>query len=665
MSKQSRYEDLLRLAAEQRYLTHIDINDHLPGVINDPNRIEEIIRILNDRGIRVFENTPSAEEVELLKADESGSENLDQDEALAALAAISAEVHRTTDPVRMYMREMGAINLLDRESEVKIAKRIEKGISDTMAALAAWPGRADDETSSPVAILLERYATMKDPERQWSQVISGTLIPEEVVLTAKEQEALREDDNDPSQTTPGYKEVTQHMKTLRKLHERHRVAVDRHGANSPKAMAAQQKVVELFRELKLHSRLFDDLCMDMRHAAESMAEARELIYRVCVRSGHISERQFWIEMQEYEDDTEWLTKARKRRSRWIKNIHNNRVLVKVVGDEQAVRSGTSFQDGGHAQVTMELKIIRLMQGSPSEAQERQIPVADAVLRAQEMLVSLRNRSGMRMADMKDLLTRFDKGEETMRQAKKEMLEANLRLVIAIAKKYMNRGLQFLDLIQEGNIGLMKAVDKFEYRRGFKFSTYATWWIRQAITRSIADQARTIRVPVHMIEHINKLNRVYRQLTQEQHREPTIRELANRMEMPEDKVQQMLQIDQDPLSTDAPIGEEEDTTRGQFIPGNEKSPDDRAAEDDLQRSARNLVKGILTEREYKVICMRFGIGMNTDHTLEEVGKQFNVTRERIRQIESKALKKLKEEKYSKHLRVFLSGMQAVSSNAKGS
>jgi len=598
-TQQSRIKDLIARGKEQGYLTYAEVNDHLPDDISDPDQIEEIIQMINDMGIRVYETAPDAEEILMTDGDSSADE-MAAAEAAAALAAVETEAGRTTDPVRMYMREMGTVELLTREGEIAIAKRIEEGTRDLMHALAYWP-----ET---VAGLLAEYEMVEKGERRLPDLITGWLDPADDVpsagpgsqAAAKKEES---DDDDEEETNNGVdpEEAAERFGKLKKQWLKAEKVIKKHGRDSKQAdkeLAATGEIVKFF---KLPPRQFEPMYVKARTALELVRAEERLIMALCVRQSRMPRKTFIKEFPGNETDESWI--------------------VGVIGKKR------DYSDN-----------LRHYQ--------------DEILRSQRKLAQIVAQVGLELSVIKEINRRMSIGEARARRAKKEMVEANLRLVISIAKKYTNRGLQFLDLIQEGNIGLMKAVDKFEYRRGYKFSTYATWWIRQAITRSIADQARTIRIPVHMIETINKLNRISRQMLQEMGREPTPEELGERMEMPEDKVRKVLKIAKEPISMETPIGDDEDSHLGDFIEdGSIISPVEAATDIGLTESTREVLSG-LTAREAKVLRMRFGIDMNTDHTLEEVGKQFDVTRERIRQIEAKALRKLRHPSRSDHLRSFL-------------
>ena len=604
--QQSGIKDLIAKGREQRYLTYAEVNDHLPEDIADPEQVEDIIQMINDMGITVFETAPDAETLLMLSGDNTPDE-VAAAEAAAALASVESEQHRTTDPVRMYMREMGSVEMLTREGEIEIAKRIEEGTRELMAAVSDWP--------TTVAAIVAEYERVEAGERKLTDIISGYLNPMEHVPSAMAQqqaaEALKlengdteeEDEEEEEQHEGGLdpEEAFERFDAIRKQLKKTENAISRYGRDSDSGKKNIAELAELFKYLKLTPRQFDPLIVKVRLAVERVRAEERKIMKLCIRFGKMPRKEFITKFPGNESNLSWITELAKSDEPWAERVANQEIEV---------------------------------------------------LRSQRKLAQVEKNSGMNVAAIKDINRRMTMGEAMARRAKKEMVEANLRLVISIAKKYTNRGLQFLDLIQEGNIGLMKAVDKFEYRRGYKFSTYATWWIRQAITRSIADQARTIRIPVHMIETINKLNRVSRQMLQEMGREPSPEELAERMEMPEDKIRKVLKIAKEPISMETPIGEDEDASIGDLIEDTTIAlPLDEATSNNLTESTRDVL-GSLTAREAKVLRMRFGIDMNTDHTLEEVGKQFDVTRERIRQIEAKALRKLRHPTRSDHLRSFI-------------
>ncbi len=609
--QQSRLKELIARGREQGYLTYAEVNDHLPEDISDPEQVEDIIRMINDMGINVFESAPDADALLLAEAD---TDEAAAEEAAAALAAVETDIGRTTDPVRMYMREMGTVELLTREGEIEIAKRIEEGIREVMSAIAHFPGTVDG--------ILAEYQRVTSEGGRLSDVLSGYIDPDDGTLPAEEVEPVdlkddtasakdkddeedEEGDGDDAEEEgdggPDPEEALRRFTAVSDQLDKAKKAVKKHGRDSKQAIEELLALAELFMPIKLVPKQFDVLVEKVRSALDRVRGQERAIMQLCVRDARMPRADFLRLFPGNEVDLAWADGLAKGKAKYAEAIGK---------------------------------------------------LVDDIKRNQQKLVDLEQEVELTVNEIKDVNRRMSIGEAKARRAKKEMVEANLRLVISIAKKYTNRGLQFLDLIQEGNIGLMKAVDKFEYRRGYKFSTYATWWIRQAITRSIADQARTIRIPVHMIETINKLNRISRQMLQEMGREPTPEELGERMEMPEDKIRKVLKIAKEPISMETPIGDDEDSHLGDFIEDSTmQSPIDVATVESLKEATREVLAG-LTAREAKVLRMRFGIDMNTDHTLEEVGKQFDVTRERIRQIEAKALRKLRHPSRSEHLRSFL-------------
>ncbi|ASM51258.1 RNA polymerase primary sigma factor [Pseudoalteromonas espejiana DSM 9414] len=606
---QSQLKLLIQKGKEQGYLTFAEVNDHLPQDIIDSDQVEDIISMINDMGIKVSENAPDADE---LMMQETTTDEDAAEAAAAALATVEKEIGRTTDPVRMYMREMGTVELLTREGEIVIAKRIEEGINQVQISVAEYP--------EAITYLLEQWDKFEAEEMRLSDIISGFFDPneDEAQISATHigselsDEQLDEDDEDDKDsdddddeeevdTGPDPEEARIHFENLRDLYVKARATFDEKGRSHPDSQAAIFEIGELFRTFKLVPKQFDRMVNNMREMMDRVRIQERLIMKQAVQIAKLPKKTFIKHFANNETDAAWLD-------------------LEIAANEK------------HSAKLEEVK--------------------PEVIRCIQKLCVIEESTGLSIERIKDINRRMSIGEAKARRAKKEMVEANLRLVISIAKKYTNRGLQFLDLIQEGNIGLMKAVDKFEYRRGYKFSTYATWWIRQAITRSIADQARTIRIPVHMIETINKLNRISRQMLQEMGREPNPEELAERMMMPEDKIRKVLKIAKEPISMETPIGDDEDSHLGDFIEDTTiDSPIDSATMESLRGATNDVLAG-LTAREAKVLRMRFGIDMNTDHTLEEVGKQFDVTRERIRQIEAKALRKLRHPSRSDLLKSFL-------------
>ncbi len=625
----SQLATLIQLGKEQGYLTYAEINDQLPESVTESDQIDDIIQMLTDVGIKIFETAPDEDDIML--SDDADDDEIAVDEAAAVLASVESEPGRTTDPVRMYMREMGTVDLLTREGEIAIAKRIEDGIRDVQHAMTFWPGT--------VAMLINEYHQTFEGEKKVSDIITGFLDPEaaDVIPLADDEEVeialpiikpkvkddkaadelddeaenadeIEEADGEVSEDADTEEasgldpeEVRLRFEELEQLFTKVKDLLATHDRDSDVVKAAMNELANCFMLFKLNSRVSDNIMDMMREVYEDVRKNERHIMKLVIRRGKMPKDEFRKTFPHNETNLDWLP---------------NRIAGKP-----------AFAD------TLER-------------------VLDEVLQYQGRIQQHEQNLGMNIDQMKVVARNMSVGEAKARRAKKEMVEANLRLVISIAKKYTNRGLQFLDLIQEGNIGLMKAVDKFEYRRGYKFSTYATWWIRQAITRSIADQARTIRIPVHMIETINKINRVSRQLLQEMGREPTPEELGERLEMDEVKVRKVLKIAKEPISMETPIGDDEDSHLGDFIEDSSiSSPVDEATAQGLKEATREVLAN-LTEREAKVLKMRFGIDMSTDHTLEEVGKQFDVTRERIRQIEAKALRKLRHPSRSEHLRSFL-------------
>ncbi|MDF3124730.1 RNA polymerase sigma factor RpoD [Rheinheimera sp. 1928-s] len=609
---QSQLKLLILKGKEQGYLTFAEVNDHLPQDIIDSDQIEDIIRMINDMGIQVFETAPDADD--LIMSDAAPDEDA-AEEAAQALVSVDKELGRTTDPVRMYMREMGTVELLTREGEIDIAKRIEDGINQVQTSVAEYP--------EAITYLLEQWDKFEAEEIRLSDIVTafidpnevddmaptathiGSDVPEEELadedadITSDDEES--EDSDEEADTGPDPEMAREKFGELRTQYEVTRNSIVKNGREHPTTKEEIEKLSEVFRCFRLVPKQFDRLVKNMREMMDRVRVQERIVMKNCVEYAKMPKKNFMKSFSGNENSTAWID-------------------------------------------------AEIAAGKPYSAKLGEM--RDDLVRSVEKLKKIEEETGLSIFKIKDINRRMSIGEAKARRAKKEMVEANLRLVISIAKKYTNRGLQFLDLIQEGNIGLMKAVDKFEYRRGYKFSTYATWWIRQAITRSIADQARTIRIPVHMIETINKLNRISRQMLQEMGREPSPEELSERMGMPEDKIRKVLKIAKEPISMETPIGDDEDSHLGDFIEDStSESPLDSATMESLKAATNEVLAG-LTAREAKVLRMRFGIDMNTDHTLEEVGKQFDVTRERIRQIEAKALRKLRHPSRSEVLKSFL-------------
>ncbi|GAB3736089.1 RNA polymerase sigma factor RpoD [Luteimonas pelagia] len=615
---QSDIKQLISKGLEQGYLTYAEVNDHLPDDVVDPEQIEDIIGMINGMGIEVHEVAPDAET--LLLSDSSSSRDNDDtaaEEAAAALTALDTEGGRTTDPVRMYMREMGTVELLTREGEIAIAKRIEEGLLQVQASLAAFPWS--------IQLYLEEFEQHKAGKRRLNEILTGfndfseeiaepTPPPAAKAAAAKkddkddedsDDDSDDEDDDDSSEETgptgPDPVEVAERFEQLATDYAKFQKAHAKHGQDHKSVVKLREQMAEQFMAFKMPLPMTENLVRKLREVVGEIKEHERRILDLATRVARMPRKDFIRAWDGNQTNLEWVDELLKRKQKW----------------------GSGLRD-----------------------------VRDQIIAEQEATIAVEEALYLKLPDIKEISRQMAYGEAKARKAKKEMVEANLRLVISIAKKYTNRGLQFLDLIQEGNIGLMKAVDKFEYRRGYKFSTYATWWIRQAITRSIADQARTIRIPVHMIETINKLNRISRQMLQQYGREATPEELAKEMDMPEDKIRKVMKIAKEPISMETPIGDDEDSHLGDFIEDtNAESPIDNTTNINLSETVRDVLAG-LTPREAKVLRMRFGIDMNTDHTLEEVGKQFDVTRERIRQIEAKALRKLRHPSRSEMLRSFL-------------
>ncbi|OCG19120.1 RNA polymerase sigma factor RpoD [Gilliamella sp. App6-5] len=608
-NSQSQLKLLIIRGKELGYLTYADVNDHLPEEIIDSDQIEDIIQMINDMGIQVLEEAPDSDELLL-------SDNVPDEEAVEAATAlvlsnVESEIGRTTDPVRMYMREMGAVELLTREGEIDIAKRIEDGINQVQTSVSEYP--------EAITYLLEQYNLIESGQVRLSDLITGFVdpnaeevseeLPEELVseteIDIDDSDDENEDEESDASTDDDVSIDPEVAKAkfaeLKEQHDKTSEAIKKYGRAHKKAQKEIENLSEIFKQFRLVAKQFDILVNNMRSMMERVRTHERAIMKICVEQCKMPKKQFMTHFTGNENNMNWYHKALTAKGAFAVSLKE-------------------FEEPIQVQINL--------------------------------LQQIETETNLSIEQIKDINRRMSIGEAKARRAKKEMVEANLRLVISIAKKYTNRGLQFLDLIQEGNIGLMKAVDKFEYRRGYKFSTYATWWIRQAITRSIADQARTIRIPVHMIETINKLNRISRQMLQEIGREPTPEELSERMQMPEDKIRKVLKIAKEPISMETPVGDDEDSHLGDFIEDTAlEQPLDAATSESLRSATRDILSG-LTPREAKVLRMRFGIDMNTDHTLEEVGKQFDVTRERIRQIEAKALRKLRHPSRSDVLRSFL-------------
>ena len=580
--------ELIEKGREQGYITFADINDYLPDEVSDPDQLDEVIQIINDLGLQVLEEAPE-EGSNFSPSDQNSAETPTENE----MGTIESEVGRTTDPVRLYMREMGSVDLLTREGEIAIAKRIEEGARDLLHACAFYPGIIED-------ILLE-YELIKKEDKRITDLVVGFMDEEEEVPPSTEEISEDAEGTDDEDVGINMEELAKRFSSIKRQYNKTQKTITSSGRANDKAQKELDKLGEIFKFLKLSPKRFETISLTARALAKAIRDAEREIYDICTQDCNMPRKDF------------------------LEIFRDNQTNLKFL--DGTIRSKKNYA-----------KLLKDVKPDVNKIQKR--------------ILSLTENVGMTVEELKDITSKMTKGETKIRRAKKDMIEANLRLVISIAKKYTNRGLQFLDLIQEGNIGLMKAVDKFEYRRGYKFSTYATWWIRQAITRSIADQARTIRIPVHMIETINKLNRISRQMLQENGKEPSPEELSEKMDMPEEKIRKVLKIAKEPISTETPIGDEDDTTLGDFIEDPlQDSPRDAATENNLH-DATDGVLSSLTAREAKVLRMRFGIGMNTDHTLEEVGKQFDVTRERIRQIEAKALRKLRHPSRSGHLKTFL-------------
>ncbi|OUU80204.1 MAG: RNA polymerase sigma factor RpoD [Gammaproteobacteria bacterium TMED78] len=596
--KQSQLKILISRGKEQGYLTFSEINDHLPNDIVDPEQIEDIVNMINDMGITVHEKAPDAESI-ILSDSAVSSDDDAAEEAAVALASVDSEFGRTTDPVRMYMREMGTVELLTREGEIEIAQRIEKGLADVKAELIRFP--------MTIGLLIDQYDLLNKGLGKIQDIVVGFIDPfEEIAVPSTknnndDNNSVDDDDEEEQDEGPDPIEFAKKMKPIIRNYNAYMKSLEKNGFNDKTTIKKGELIKEHFMELKLAPKMLEAILLQISDTVKEIRTQERAIISICVDKSGMPRKDFINSFKNNEINLDWVNKHIR-----AKRKHSSQ-LAKQKQD---------------------------------------------IIRSQKRIIKVEALTCLTILEIREINRQISIGKAKARRAKKEMVEANLRLVISIAKKYTNRGLQFLDLIQEGNIGLMKAVDKFEYRRGYKFSTYATWWIRQAITRSIADQARTIRIPVHMIETINKLNRISRNMLQEMGREPTPEELSERMDLPEDKVRKVLKIAKEPISMETPIGDEEDSNLGDFIEDTEvSSPIDTATSEGLKETTHAVLAG-LTPREAKVLRMRFGIDMNTDHTLEEVGKQFDVTRERIRQIEAKALRKLRHPSRTDQLRSFL-------------
>ena len=595
-SQQSELKRLIIKGKEQGFLTYREINDHLPEDMNDTDQIETVVNMINDMGIEVFDSAPDPDSLLLKTANTDDEEVVEEAEAVLT-TAVESEFGRTTDPVRMYMREMGTVDLLTRQDEINLAKRIEDGIRQSVEAIS----------TTPVIIgeLIRLAGLVEEGKMKLPELLVGFIDPnaveEEVIPAGGVRQADSDDSEDAGPQGPDPVEAKERFDRIRKGYKSLVRARDRYGIGAPQLQKHQKKLSAELLEIRLAPKQIDYLSLIMRVIVDDVRQLEKQVTQICIRKAKITRKTFISKFVGRESEPFWIRSLMRGKE----------------GSKDVLKANAE-----------NLELVRRKLGH------------------------IEQQAGIRVSEIKDVNKRMSIGEAKARRAKKEMVEANLRLVISIAKKYTNRGLQFLDLIQEGNIGLMKAVDKFEYRRGYKFSTYATWWIRQAITRSIADQARTIRIPVHMIETINKLNRVSRQILQEKGREALPEELAERMDMPEDKIRKVLKIAKEPISMETPIGDDEDSHLGDFIEDkNVEAPEEAALGSGLTGATSDILDS-LTEREAKVIRMRFGIGMNNDHTLEEVGKQFDVTRERIRQIEAKALRKMRHPTRSEKLRSYL-------------
>ena len=603
---QTKIKELISKGKEQGFLTYAEVNDHLPEGIVDSDQIEDIINMITEMGIVVQELPPDEDSLSLNDDSQSTDEDA-AEEAAQALVTVDQEFGRTTDPVRMYMREMGTVNLLTREGEISIAKRIEEGLNQVTHALAFYPNTVEKLLTS-YALVMSQPEEEEDEDEETerlklSDLLNGFIDPEADNDVIEDHAIKNEDDEEDDEevevdTGIDPEEAKKHFDDLIKLFKKtNQPAVKK---DPKKLLKAREKTADYFMRFRIVPVLLSELKQDLKHIVSKIRDFEKQISKLAISSG-MPRREFIKSFTDNSSNLDWVQNRLKGKPKYAVKLKKNK---------------------------------------------------DNIRKIQKKLLKIEELTNLKVSEIKEINRKMSIGEAKSKRAKKEMIEANLRLVISIAKKYTNRGLQFLDLIQEGNIGLMKAVDKFEYRRGYKFSTYATWWIRQAITRSIADQARTIRIPVHMIETINKLNRISRQMTQENGKEPSPEELSIKMAMPEDKIRKVLKIAKEPISMETPIGDDEDSHLGDFIEdGNILTPMESAANESLGEATRSIL-GSLTPREAKVLRMRFGIDMNTDHTLEEVGKQFDVTRERIRQIEAKALRKLRHPSRSEQLKSFL-------------
>ncbi|MBU2739061.1 RNA polymerase sigma factor RpoD [Acidithiobacillus concretivorus] len=619
-SQRSELKRLIARGKEQGYLTYGEINDHLPEEVFDPEQMENVISMINDMGIDVFEEAPDGDTLLDGEGNVGVAAQEAEEAAEEALAVVEADIGRTSDPVRMYMREMGTVELLTREGEIEIARRIEDGLMQVLRAVSTCP--------TTISLLLDAADRVERGETRLDEVVDAFIDPnaldaeavsvdeESVVLEGEEPEDTDGEDEEGEEGTleadkgPQLEEALERFAVIREAYLNLLASHAEGEMHDESYQEKRRELAERFLEIKLNGRQIDVMADALRGLTDGVRQCERELMEICIERARFPRKEFVRSYPGHESDLDWI--------------------------DQQINGGFSYS-------------------------ARLVEYRDDILAIMKRLAGIEKRAGLPVAEIKEASRLMSIGEAKARRAKKEMVEANLRLVISIAKKYTNRGLQFLDLIQEGNIGLMKAVDKFEYRRGYKFSTYATWWIRQAITRSIADQARTIRIPVHMIETINKLNRISRQMLQEMGREPTPEELAERMEMPEDKIRKVLKIAKEPISMETPIGDNEDSHLGDFIEDrNVTAPAESAVNAAIREVVEELLDNGLTAREAKVLRMRFGIGMNTDHTLEEVGKQFDVTRERIRQIEAKALRKLRHPSRSERLKSFVDGEVTIPS-----